>query len=296
MSSVTATADLPSTPQSLLPIVLRAMQDTPNPRVRDLVQALVRHLHAFVHETQLTEREFEVALDFVNRIGQASHDKHNEAVLVADLLGVSSLVALQANADPHGTSDAALLGPFWRANAPRLKAGDSIACPTTPGPVLEVRGTVRDINGRSVAGATVDVWQASPTGLYENQDEQQPEMNLRGRFETDADGRFYFRTVRPKGYPVPTSGPGGDLLRAQKRHPYRPAHLHFMVSKPGFKVLITQVFPHDDEYLDSDPTFGVTQRLVGRFENARDGEPAALLTHDLTLLEGEMVFPQPPIK
>jgi len=295
MSTVPAAA-LPTTPESLLPIVLRAMHDTPNARVRELVQSLVRHLHAFVLETKLTEREFEVALDFVNRIGQASHDKHNEAVLVADLLGVSSLVALQANADSHGTSDAALLGPFWRTNAPRLKAGDSIACPTTPGPVLEVRGKVRDVKGRPVAGATVDVWQASPTGLYENQDTEQPEMNLRGRFETDADGRFYFRTVRPKGYPVPTSGPGGDLLRAQKRHPYRPAHLHFMVSKPGFKVLITQVFPHDDEYLDSDPTFGVTQRLVGRFEGSRDDPSVVLLKHELTLLEGEMVFPQPPIK
>jgi catechol 1,2-dioxygenase len=292
----TAPAALPTTPESLLPIVLRAMQHTPNARVRELVHSLVRHLHAFVLETRLTEREFEVALDFVNRIGQASHDKHNEAVLVADLLGVSSLVALQANADPHGTSDAALLGPFWRENAPRLKAGDSIACPTTPGPVLEVRGTVRDVNGRAIAGAMVDVWQASPTGLYENQDAEQPEMNLRGRFETDAEGRFFFRTARPKGYPVPTSGPGGDLLRTQRRHPYRPAHLHFMLSKPGFKVLITQVFPHDDEHLESDPTFGVTQRLVGRFEDSRDDPSVVLLKHDLTLLEGEMVLPQPPIK
>lgn len=218
-------------------------------------------------------------------------------MLVADLLGVSSLVALQANADPHGTSDAALLGPFWRANAPRLPAGASIAAPGTPGTPLEMRGTVRDVEGRPVAGATVDVWQASPVGLYENQDPTQPDMNLRGRFETDANGEFFLRSVRPKGYPVPTGGPGGDLLRAQQRQPHRPAHLHVMVSKPGFKVLITQVFPHDDEHLNDDPTFGVTQRLVCHFNGTtRDGQPLVELKHSFTLLAGEMVFPHPPIK
>ncbi len=290
-------AELPSTPQSLLPIVLRAMQRTYDPRVHQLVTALVEHLHAFVIETKLTEAEFEVALDFINRIGQATNDKNNEAVLVADLLGVSSLVALQANADPHGESDAALLGPFWRANAPRLPAGASIAAPGTPGTPLEMRGKVHDVDGRPVAGATVDVWQASPVGLYENQDPAQPEMNLRGRFETDANGEFFLRSVRPKGYPVPTSGPGGDLLRAQQRHPNRPAHLHVMVSKPGFKVLITQVFPHDDEHLGSDPTFGVTQRLVCHFKDAvRDGQAVVRLDHSFTLLAGEMVLPHPPIK
>ncbi|HSI56116.1 MAG TPA: catechol 1,2-dioxygenase, partial [Ideonella sp.] len=193
-------------------------------------------------------------------------------------------------------SDAALLGPFWRANAPRLPAGASIAAPGTPGTPLEARGRVRDEQGRPVAGATVDVWQAAPNGLYENQDGQQPDMNLRGRFETDAQGGFFFRSVRPAGYPVPTDGPCGELLRAQRRHPYRPAHLHFMVSKPGFKVLITQVFADDSEHLESDPVFGVTQCLVGQFERSqRDGQPLALLAHEFTLLEGEMRLPHAPI-
>lgn len=292
----TTPGSLPNTPASLLPIVLAAMQRTPDARLRELLESLVRHLHAFVIETRLSEGEFEFALDFINRIGQATHAKNNEAVLVADLLGVSSLVALQAHADPHGVSDAALLGPFWRNGAPLLPEGASIAVPGTPGITLEVRGSVRDAAGQPLAGAVLDVWQASPTGLYENQDAEQPAMNLRGQFATDAQGLFYFCSVRPAGYPVPTNGPGGELLRAQQRHPYRPAHLHFMVSKPGYKVLVTQVFPADAEMLHSDPTFGVTQRLVGDFRSVqRDGQPLVELEHHFTLQPGAMVFPKPPI-
>ena len=296
VAPTTAPGTLPSTPASLLPIVLAAMQRTPDARLRALLESLVSHLHAFVVETRLNEAEFEFALDFINRIGQATHTKNNEAVLVADLLGVSALVALQANADPHGVSDAALLGPFWRDGAPLLSEGRSIAMPGTPGLTLEVRGSVRDSAGQPLTGVVLDVWQASPKGLYENQDTEQPEMNLRGRFATDAQGRFFFRSVRPAGYPVPTGGPGGELLRAQQRHPYRPAHLHFMISKPGFKVLVTQVFPADAETLHSDPTFGVTQRLVGDFRSLqRDGQPLVELVHHFTLWPGVMVFPKPPI-
>ena len=173
---------LPTTPASLLPIVLQAMSRTPDARTHELVTALVRHLHQFVIETGLSEREFELALDFINRIGQATHSKNNEAVLIADILGVSALVTLQSHADVHGASDAALLGPFWRLGAPMLPAGASIAQPGTPGAVLEVRGQVRDGAGAPVAGATLDIWQASPKGMYENQDPEQPAMNLRGRF------------------------------------------------------------------------------------------------------------------
>jgi len=296
MNAPDADKRLPSTPQSLLPLVRRAMAATPDARLSELMDALVQHLHAFVLETGLTQAEFETALAHLNAIGQATDARHNEAVLMADLLGVSSLVALQANADAHGLSDAALLGPFWRLGAPLLPPGASIADATTPGLPLEVRGTVCDNAGRPVAGAVVDVWQASPKGLYENQDAEQPEMNLRGRFETDAEGRFFLRTVRPAGYPVPTHGPAGALLKAQGRQPYRPAHLHCMISRPGFKVLVTQVFPHDDPHLGDDPVFGVTERLVGRFETIeREGRSVVLLAHRFTLVPGEMVFPQPPI-
>lgn len=286
--------NIATSPRSVLGHVLDAMRHTPDSRLRTVMEAVTRHLHALVQEVKLTEEEFEQALEFIVAIGQATGETKNEVVLAADILGVSTVVALQNNQDPQGESPAALLGPFWRANAPACVQGENIARSGTPGTPLEVAGTVRDREGRPVEGATVDVWQASPVGLYENQDPSQENMNLRGRFATDAEGRFHFRSVRPAGYPVPTDGPCGVLLRAQKRHPNRPAHLHFMVSKPGHKVLITQVFADDDENLESDPTFGVTRRLIGRFALAPDGKSASL-HHDFELEPGEMKFPRPPI-
>lgn len=283
-----------TTPDSVLDAVLIASKRTADPRLRELMTALTRHLHAFALETRLTEAEFEHALDFIVRIGQASGDKKNEVVLAADILGLSTLVALQNNLVPGGESVAALLGPFWRANAPLCTTGESIARGDTPGVPLEVEGVVRNEQGAALAEAVVDVWQASPVGLYDNQDPRQPDMNLRGRFATDAHGRYRFRTVVPAGYPVPTDGPCGELLRAQRRDPNRPAHLHFMVSKPGYKVLVTQVFADSDESLETDPVFGVTRALVGRFELDAQGTQARL-QHDFTLQPGETAFPKPPI-
>ena len=289
---------LPDTPESLLPLVIEAMARTPDARLRQLMAALATHLHRFVIDNRVTEAEFEAAVGFLVGIGQATGAKKNEVILASDLLGVSTLVALLNNPRGEETveSHAALLGPFWRQGSPVCAAGESIARAGTPGETLEVRGTVFDHRGQPLAGAVVDVWQASPVGLYENQDPAQPEMNLRGRFTTDAEGRVFLRSVLPAGYPVPTDGPCGELLRAQNRHPYRPAHLHFMVSAQGHKVLITQVFAHDSEHLASDPVFGVTAPLVGRFERTlRGGQPIALLSHDFHLLAGEPVFPHPPI-
>lgn len=295
---------LPTTPESILPLVLKAMSRTPDVRLRELMTALTSHLHAFILETQVTEEEFERAVKFLIDIGQATGEKTNEVILAADLLGVSSLVAVLNNpanhsdthAEAHAASHAALLGPFWRAHAPFCEAGDNIARGKTQGMPLEVRGVVYDKHGKPLANATVDVWHASPVGLYENQDDAQENMNLRGRFKTDAQGAYFFKTVRPAGYPVPTHGPCGDLLRAQLRHPNRPAHLHFMVSNPGHKVLITQVFADGDDNLTSDPVFGVTAPLVGNFQEHKvDGRAYATLTHDFHLTEGEMTFPHPPI-
>jgi len=286
---------LPTTPESLLPLVLAAMAKTPDARLRQLMASLTTHLHQFVLENHVTEPEFERAVGFLVGIGQATGEKKNEVILASDLLGVSTLVALLNNPGvAGGDSDAALLGPFWRANAPVLPAGGCIACDGTDGTPLAVTGRVLAEDGQPLAGATVDVWQASPVGLYENQDPQQPDMNLRGRFATDADGRYHFTTVFPAGYPVPTDGPCGDLLRAQQRHPFRPAHLHFMVSLPGYRVLVTQVFPAGAEHLDSDPVFGATAALVGDFVPARGDQPAQL-QRDFTLTPGETVFPHPPI-
>jgi catechol 1,2-dioxygenase len=283
--------------------VLEAMARTPNGRLREVMAALVPHLHAFIREVRPTEDEFEFGMRFVAAIGQHTHDKNNEVVLAADILGISSLVGLLNNSLTNGQTAAALLGPFWRDNAPRYELGANLVQSETPGQALFVSGVVRDLDGRPVAGAHVDVWHASPVGLYENQDPEQAEMNLRGLFTTDAEGRYHFRSVRPAGYPVPTGGPCGDLLRAQLRHPYRPAHIHFMVTKPGFKTLITQIFSDDAEHLETDVTFSVIQSIVGRYERHESGPapapdvegPFYTLGYDFVMEPGEMRIPVPPI-
>jgi catechol 1,2-dioxygenase len=286
------------TTQNITAKVLAVMATTPDPRLREIMTALVSHLHALIREVKPTDTEFEAACHFLVGLGQATSEKKNEVILASDILGASTLITLQNNTQQHGETDAALLGPFWRANAPEFPLGASIARgaeASAPGQALSVAGTVRNGHGAVLADAVVDVWQASPVGLYENQDAQQPDMNLRGRFRTDAQGKFHFKSVRPAGYPVPVDGPCGDLLRAQKRHPFRPAHLHFMVSKPGYKVLVTQVFADDDERLHTDVTFSVVESLVGRYQHHADAGGHYTLDYDLVLQDGEMKLPSPPI-
>jgi catechol 1,2-dioxygenase len=282
---------------SLTSIVLRAMENTANPRLRRIMEALVRHAHAFVRETELSEEEFEQGLAFLAAIGQATGPTKNEAVLLADILGISSLVSLLNHRQRNELTPSALLGPFWRANAPHCEPGDSIARGRTEGVPLTVSGRVTALDGRPVAGAEVDVWQADPVGFYENQDPDQPDMNLRGRFRADEQGRYRFMTVRPAGYPVPTDGPCGELLRAQNRHPYRPAHIHFMISAPGYRTLVTQIFADDGEHLNSDVVFSVAEPLVGRFRESVDANSkrSASLEYDFVLEPGEQTFPTPPI-
>lgn len=269
------------------------MSRTADPRLREIMASLVDHLHAFARDVKLTEAEWEAGVDFLLRIGQASGAMKNEAMLLSDLVGLSTLVMLLNNAQGRGETDAALLGPFWRNHSPVCKPGESISRDARGGEPLEVTGRVTDLSGKPVAGAIVDVWQASPVGLYENQDEAQPDHNLRGRFETDGEGRFHFRSVRPKGYPIPMDGPCGELVRAQDRHPYRPAHLHFMLGKDGFKTLITQVFADDDETIESDVVFGVTPGLSGHFERGPDG--TWRLDYDFVMQPGSRRIPRPPI-
>ena len=288
--------------ESVTAAVRQAMAATLDPRLRQVMDALVRHAHAFVREVRPTEEEFEFGLDFLAAIGKTCTDTHNEAVLFSDAIGVSTLVCLLNNGQDGATETAAaLLGPFWRDNSPETPDGGSILRGPTPGPRLFADCRVRGPGGAPVAGARVDVWQASPEGMYENQDPAQADMNLRGRFTTDAEGRFRFVSVRPAGYPVPTDGPTGDLLRAQRRHPYRPAHIHFLVHKTGFKTLVTQVFVDEDEHLETDVVFGVTRALVGGFERhegpAPDGTEGEWYSLDyaLTLEPGEARLPRPPI-
>lgn len=285
--------------------VLAAMNGCGDPRLREIAGAFVRHMHAFVREVRLTEPEFEFGVDFLNRIGQATGDAHNEGILFSDAIGVSTLVCLINNGAGGATETAAaLLGPFWRMHSPATENGGSIVRSPTPGPALFAEMTVADAAGRPVEGAEVDVWQASPAGFYENQDPDQADMNLRGKFRTDAAGRFAFRSVKPAGYPVPTDGPVGDMLRVQNRHPYRPAHLHVLIHKPGFKTLVTQVFVDGDDHLETDVVFGVTRSLVGDFRRHDAGAaPAAdvtapwyTLAHRFVIEEGEASLPRPPIR
>src|ERR687896_204202 len=201
-------------------------EPTPHARTKEILASLVTHLHAFVREVRLTEKEFQEAIGYVNAIGQKTTPSHNEAMLIAGALGVSNLICLINNAQPTQANN---LGPFYRAGAPRLADGASLLRSSTPGPRLDFKGWVFDKNKNPVAGAEVDVWHSSPIGLYENQDPTQAEMNLRGKFTTQADGSFWFTSVKPAGYPVPVDGPTGLLLVAQRRHNMRPAHLHFLI-------------------------------------------------------------------
>jgi len=291
-------------PDAITEVVLAAMKRTDNPRLKQIVDAVVRHAHAFFREVQLTDQEFEKGLEFVKAIGQATVDDHNEVVLCADVLGFSTLVTLLNTVDRSNRTPGALLGPFYRGNSPEYADGATIVDEGSPGAPLFVKCRVVDTAGKPVKGAMVDVWQASPVGLYENQDPDQPDMNLRGRFRTDADGYFRFRSVRPAGYPVPTHGPVGRLLEHQHRHPYRPAHIHFVVIAEGYDTLISQVFADDSEYLGSDVVFGVNRSLVGKFAAHEDGKAPAsdvtgeyyTLEYEFVVAEGTPTYPTPPIK
>lgn len=293
------------TESELTPAVLAVMNRTEDPRLRDILVAMVKHLHAFVREVRLSEVEFREATAILNEIGQLQTDSHNEFVLIAGSLGVSSLVCLLNNGDNGQTETSqSLLGPFWRLNSPRVENGGTIIRSETPGTPLFVHAKVVDRGGKPIQGAEIDVWHASPVGLYENQDPDQAEMNLRGKFTTDDEGRFWFRTVKMVGYPIPVDGVAGRLLQAQGRHPYRPAHLHALIFKEGYKTLISQVFDPSDPNIESDVQFGVTAALTGDFVRHDEPHPSDTdvtgpwfsLDYTYVMEPGEAILPRPPIK
>jgi len=273
------------------PAVLEAYSKIDDPRLREIVAALVRHLHAFAREVHLTEEEFHKGAAIVARLGQMTNATHNEVVLMCGSLGFSALVCLLNNGNNGQTETTAnLLGPFWRLNSPRTENGGSIVRSPTPGPALFVTATVKDGHGHPVAGAEVDVWHSSPEGFYEQQDPNQADMNLRGKFTTDAQGRFGFRSVKPAGYPIPIEGPVGDLLRHAGRHNYRPAHLHFLIFKEGFKTHISQIYTPDDDKLETDVQFGVTRALIGDFVRRAGAAPAPDVTGEWYSLDQTFVM------
>lgn len=281
---------------------LAVMARTTDPRLREVLTSLVEHLHGWATDVGLTEDEFRAATAIVNEIGQLSVDGHNEAVLMAGSLGLSTLVTLMNNG-VHGPTSQSTLGPFWRLGAPVEQNGASIVRSPTPGPEFFAELHVVDQDGLRVVGARVDVWHSSPVGLYENQDPGQVDMNLRGTFRTDVGGSIRFRSVLPAGYPIPTHGVVGRLLDAQRRHPNRPAHLHALVEAEGYKVLTSQIYVQDDPNLDTDPQFGVTGNLIGeyvRHDEPHPDDPSVAtpwysLRHTLVLEPGEPRLPRAPI-
>ena len=251
--------------------VIERMSGAKDARFKEIMTSVITHLHAVVREVEPTMDEWMTAIQFLTATGQKCDDKRQEFILLSDTLGVSMLVDAINNRKPSGATESTVLGPFHVAGAPPKKMGDTISLDDKGDPAY-VSGRVVDQEGKPISGALLDVWQTSSDGFYDIQDTNQPEMNLRGLFTTGADGRFYFRTVKPSPYPVPTDGPVGKMLLAMGRHPMRPAHIHFIVGAPGFEPVTTHMFVAGDPHLDSDAVFGVKDSLVERF--AAHDDPA----------------------
>ncbi len=250
------------TVDSVTDAVIAQMADTPNPRLKQIMASLVTHMHDFARDVSLTPDEWLQAIGILTRVGQTCTPARQEFVLLSDVLGLSALVNLlhDKSATEIGT-ESSLLGPFYQQNAPNYALGDSIAAKAT-GPELQMYGRVTDREGHPVPGASIQVWQTDSEGMYDLQLYKGAEMDMRGNFTADAEGRFHFRTVRPLGYLIPMDGPVGDLITAQQRHGCRPAHIHFLIGAPGYRELVTALYLGADQYIASDTVFGVSRSLV----------------------------------
>lgn len=255
----------------LLGEVLDSVAVTPDPRLRELMETAIRHLHSFVTDVGLTRNEWKAGIDFLTCVGRACTDTRQEFILLSDTLGVSTVVEMGTAGTSDDATENTVLGPFYVPDSPLRAMGDSILEDEDVGPRATVSGRVTDLAGHPLAGAGIDIWQNASNQLYAVQDPGQRPTNLRGRFVTGDDGRFAFHTIRPVPYRIPFDGPVGAMLDATGRHPWRPAHIHFLVSAPGQKTLTTHVFDADSPYLDSDAVFGVRDSLVMRFAPSGDG-------------------------
>lgn len=270
--------------------VVARLAQCEDPRLKQVLTSLVTHLHDFVREVRLTEAEWMEGIRFLTDTGHMCSGQRQEFILLSDTLGVSMLTVALNQARPPGATEATVFGPFHVDDAPVLPDGADLA-QGAPGEPLFAEVEVVDLEGRPLAGAEVDVWQADEEGLY---DVQRPELGsarrARGVLHTGADGRARFRSIVPTAYPVPTDGPVGRLLVASGRHPWRPAHVHFRIRAPGFRTLVTHLFRDPDPYLDSDVVFGVRSSLVGRFERHADGplsdRPYSTLAHRFVMAPG----------
>ncbi|WP_413718680.1 dioxygenase [Silicimonas sp. MF1-12-2] len=233
-----------------------------DPRLREVMQSLADHLHAFAKEVKLTHAEWQKGIEFLEWAGNISDKERHEFVLLSDVLGLSSLIDM-INSVPEGTSSS-VLGPFHISGAPDIPFGFDMKR-DYEGDILLARGRVTDPQGNPIAGAKIDIWQTAPNGLYSSQDPDQDTYSFHGIQTTRADGTYGFTTVKPVSYTVPTDGPVGDILRATGRHPWRPSHLHYVIKAEGYRPLVTEIFPDDDPYLDEDTVFGVREDLVMKY-------------------------------
>jgi hydroxyquinol 1,2-dioxygenase len=266
---------------NLTDAVIVMMSGAKNARVREILTSLIRHLHAFIREVNLTEAEWLAGIQFLTATGQKCDDKRQEFILLSDTLGATTMKDIINNRKPPGVTEYTILGPFHRANAPQLALGSNMAGDMA-GEAVMVRGRVLSPDGIPIPNAALDVWQSDAEGHY---DLQMPDLNgtaLRGVFHTDAEGKYIFRTIKPSFYPIPYDGPVGQMLIATGRHPYRPAHIHFIISAPGYVPVTTELFAEGDPYLDSDAVFGVRESLVVQFVRQEAGGemPAPFYTVD----------------
>lgn len=255
--------------QKLTEQVIASFANAENPRLREVMQSLVKHLHAFALDVQLTMEEWELAIGFLTQTGHMCDDKRQEFILLSDTLGLSMLVDAINHRSIEGATETTVLGPFYVPPL-QVRPADSDISGDAEGTVMHVQSRVVTPDGQPIADAWVDVWQADDDGYYDVQKPGQEE-NLRARFKTDADGRFSFWSIVPTSYPIPTDGPVGKMLGAVGRHPYRPAHIHFMIGKEGYETLVTHLFIDGDEYLKSDAVFGVKDQLIIKLEDAEGG-------------------------
>jgi len=247
---------------SITEIALEQMASTPNPRLRQIMASLVRHLHEFAREVDLTPEEWLEGIRFLTAVGQKCTAHRQEFILLSDTLGMSSLInALHDRRAAGAATKSSLLGPFYREDAPMMDLGESIVH-KTEGSEVVIYGRVVDSGGRGIPKALVQIWEPDETGYYDLQKMDPSEMDLRGCFHADAEGRYWLRGLCPLGYMIPMDGPVGDMIRAQKRHGFRPAHIHFLISAPGYRELVTALYISGDDHIDSDTVFGVDESLI----------------------------------
>jgi len=251
--------------------VLERFSNTPDPRLKEIIFSLVQHLHDFARDVRLTEEEWLKGIQFLTRAGHITDDKRQEFILISDTLGLSMLTVAMNNQKPEGCTEATVVGPFHVENAPHYNLGDDVGNGAIGTPCF-VKGTIKGLGGEPVPGAHIEVWQSDEEGMYDVQKPNLDQAQGRGVLKSDAQGNYYFRSILAVAYPIPHDGPVGDMLAATKNHPWRPAHLHFMIKAPGYQSLITHVFRYDDQYLDSDAVFGVRQSLITDWVRQPNGE------------------------